>query len=120
MFSHYRELTTCGTVQILYYLRFEIWLLVDKNGCYKYGENRFCEPSEIVWVSGGVKNAPAVFQRLMQSILTNLKTDTEPEFVDVYFDDIIVFSQTMDEHIYHLKQILEYFKANLKLNLLKC
>jgi len=39
----------------------------------------------------GVKNVPAVFQHLMQNIPMNLKTDTEPEFVDVYLDDIIVF-----------------------------
>ena len=32
----------------------------------------------------GVKNAPAVFQHLMQSVLKHLKTGSNPEFVDVY------------------------------------
>jgi len=43
----------------------------------------------------GVENAPSVFQRLMQSLLLGLRVDTEQEFVDVYLDDIIVFSRTL-------------------------
>ena len=42
----------------------------------------------------GIKNAPSFFQRLMQNLLLGLKKDTEQEFVDVYLDDIIVFSRT--------------------------
>ena len=38
----------------------------------------------------GVKNIPAVFQRLMQRFLSNLNVDTDKEFVDVYLDDIII------------------------------
>jgi len=30
------------------YFRFEIWLLAGKNGCWKYGENSFCDLSRIV------------------------------------------------------------------------
>jgi len=55
----------------------------------------------------GVKNAPVFFQLLMQNILMNLKTDTEPDFVDVYLDDVIVFSTPVEEHIHHLEQILD-------------
>ena len=69
----------------------------------------------------GVKNAPAVFQRLMQNVLMDLRTDDEQEFVDVYLDDIIIFSKTLEEHINHLLKVLECFrKANLKLNPQKC
>ena len=39
----------------------------------------------------GVMNAPAVFQRLMQKVLSRLMTGPE-DFVAVYLDDVIVFS----------------------------
>jgi len=69
----------------------------------------------------GVKNAPAVFQRLMQNVLSNLNVDTDKEFVDVYLDDIIIFSGTLSEHMNHLRKVLQCFKkANLKLNPKKC
>ena len=58
----------------------------------------------------GVKNAPAVFQRLMQNVLSNLNVDTDKEFVDVYLDDIIIFSGTLSEHMNHLWKVLQYFR----------
>ena len=39
----------------------------------------------------GVMNAPVVFQRLMQKVLSRLMTGPE-DFVAVYLDDVIVFS----------------------------
>ena len=69
----------------------------------------------------GVKNAPAVFQHLMQSVLKDMKTESHTEFVDVYLDDVIIFSTTLDQHISHIQKVLECFEeANLKLNLKKC
>ena len=65
----------------------------------------------------GVKNALAVFQCLMQNVLSNLNVDTDQEFVDGYLDDIIIFSGTLSEHMNHLRKVLQCFKkANLKLN----
>ena len=41
--------------------------------------------------------------------------------MDVYLDDVIIFSTTLDQHISHILKVLECFeKANLKLNLQKC
>ena len=71
----------------------------------------------------GIKNAPAVFKHLMQSvyIIKDLKTESDSEFVDVYLDDVTIFSTTLDQHISHILKVLECFKkANLKLNLQKC
>ena len=63
----------------------------------------------------GVMNAPAVFQRLMQRVLSGL------QFASVYLDDVIVYSETLEEHVNHLKAIFERLrKANLKLKPEKC
>ena len=59
----------------------------------------------------GVMNAPAVFQRLMQRVLSGLK------FISVYLDDVIVYSETLAEHVNHLRIVFERLRtAGLKLN----
>jgi hypothetical protein len=40
----------------------------------------------------GLKNAPAEFQRVMDRILAGL------DFVQCYIDDIVVYSDTVEEH----------------------
>ncbi len=43
------------------------------------------------------------------------------DFVMVYLDDIIIFSQIMDEHLQHMRKVLEALQqAGLKLKLEKC
>ncbi len=43
------------------------------------------------------------------------------DFVIVYLDDMIIFSQTMDEHLQHMRKVLEaLWQAGLKLKLEKC
>ena len=49
----------------------------------------------------GLKNAPAVFQRLMQWVLHGLNPEEGPDFVSVYLDDVLVFSETLEEHLGH-------------------
>ena len=63
----------------------------------------------------GVMNAPAVFQRLMQRVLSGL------QFISVYLDDVIVYSETLAEHVSHLRIVFEHLRtAGLKLNPAKC
>ena len=50
--------------------------------------------------------APAVLQCLMQNVLSNLNIDADKEFVDVSFDDIIIFSENLSEHLNYLRNIL--------------
>ena len=51
----------------------------------------------------GLKNAPAVFQRLMHLVLQDLSPDEDnSDFVSGYIDDIIIFSGTLPEHLEHL------------------
>ncbi len=43
------------------------------------------------------------------------------KFVQVYLDDIIIYSNNLDEHKRHIKAVLEKIrKANLKLKPSKC
>ena len=64
----------------------------------------------------GLKNAPATFQRLMDTILHNAT-----EFAVWYIDDICIFSCTWDDHLSHLDVILTKLReANLTLQLVKC
>ena len=69
----------------------------------------------------GLKNAPAVFQRLMQQVLRGLNPDDGVPFVSVYLDDILVFSRTFDDHVRHLQLVIERLQsAGLKLKPSKC
>ena len=65
----------------------------------------------------GFKNAPAVFQRLMDLILSGLSW----ECCMVFFDDVIVFSATWDAHMKDLDRVFQRMEdAGLTLNFKKC
>ena len=69
----------------------------------------------------GLTNTPAVFQRLMQKVISGLNPDTGPDFVAVYIDDILVFSRTVEEHLEHLRAAIQRIEeAGLKLQPAKC
>lgn len=69
----------------------------------------------------GLRNAPAVFQRLMQNVLAGLNSDEGPDFVSVYLDDILIFSETLEEHLEHLRLVIERLAAaGLMLKPAKC
>ena len=55
----------------------------------------------------GLMNAPAVFQRVMQHVLMGLNVEGATDFVAVYLDDILIFSETFQKHITHLKMVLQ-------------
>ena len=43
------------------------------------------------------------------------------EFVYVFIDDVLIYSKSIEEHLVHIKQVLEVFKENkLKINIEKC
>ena len=69
----------------------------------------------------GLTNAPAVFQRLMQKVLMDLNPKDGADFVSVYIDDILVYSRTLEEHLDHLKIVMDrLIQAGLKLKPSKC
>ena len=42
------------------------------------------------------------------------------KFVVVYFDDILIYSKNIDDHVVHLKSVLDVLKERLFANLKKC
>lgn len=69
----------------------------------------------------GLKNAQAAFQRLMQQVLMGLNPQEDTPFVSVYIDDIMIFSKTQADYIYHLELVLKQLaEVNLKLKPSKC
>ena len=67
----------------------------------------------------GLCNAPATFQRLMQKVLSGLGSG-DP-FCEVFIDDIIVFSDTIEEHLEHLRMLFARLRRiGLKLHPGKC
>ena len=62
-------------------------------------------------------NAPATFIRMMEDILWPFTNS----FLVVYLDDILIISQTWEEHLHHIRQVLQtLWQHKLCANLDKC
>ena len=82
----------------------DIWktAFVTHRGLYEYLAMPF-----------GAKNAPACFQRAMDSVLGS----SHWNFALVYIDDVIIFSDTMEEHVKHLGYVFSRLSDfNLNVN----
>lgn len=55
----------------------------------------------------GLKNAPAIFQELMDVVLRPCRA-----FAADYIDDIIIYSQSWEEHTGHIRSVLEQLRSH--------
>ena len=65
----------------------------------------------------GLANAPSIFQRMMQEIFG----DMWEIFVMIYLDDILIFSESLEDHVSQVKKVLSRLRDNnLYAKLSKC
>ncbi|KAL1130339.1 hypothetical protein AAG570_013277 [Ranatra chinensis] len=69
---------------------------------FQFGRGKY----EFTRMPFGLRNAPTTFQRLMDEFLEGLNEDA----IQVYMDDIIVFSRSEQEHGRHLGRLLHRLK----------
>ena len=68
-------------------------------------------------MSFGLTNAPNTLMRLMNHVLCAFIS----RFVVVYFDDILIYSKNLDDHVVHLNSIMDVLrKKKFFVNLKKC
>ena len=56
----------------------------------------------------GLSNAPGVFMSLMNGVFRNYLD----KFVQVFLDDILVYSKSPEEHEKHLRLVLQCLREN--------
>ena len=88
---------------------------LDKPSIPKTALNSPFGKYEYVKVPFGQAQAPAYFQELMTGILKDFT------FAITYLDDIIIFSKTPEEHLSHIRMVVEKLhSAKLSMKLSKC
>ena len=63
---------------------------------------------EFLVVPFGVSNAPAQFMNLMNDVLADYLDD----FVIVFLDDILIYSKTIEDHVVHLRKVLQKLREH--------
>ncbi|MBW0540851.1 hypothetical protein O181_080566, partial [Austropuccinia psidii MF-1] len=81
--------------------------IICHMGIYEYTRMPFC-----------IKNAPAHFQRMMDTIF---QEEILEGWMAVYIDEIIIYSETWEDHVQYIDRVLSRcIPINLKISLKKC
>ena len=70
----------------------------------------FCTPwgkFQFTRMPFGLRNAPTTFQRVMDGVLDGLE-----QYSGAYIDDILIFSETWTNHLWHIKHVLDRLRQN--------
>ena len=88
---------------------------LDKPSILKMAFNSPCGKYENVKVPFGLAQVPAYFQELMTGVLKDFS------FAVAYLDDIIIFSETPQEYLSHIRKVFEKLRsAKLSMKMSKC
>jgi hypothetical protein len=116
--QHPRPLQQAARLQVLLLHRLGEGLPSDTDGSPGHRQNGNHPPFGLfkyLFMPFGLRNAAQTFQRFMDSLLKHLP------FVFCYLDDIIIASNSLEEHIQHLRQIFTILQENgLQINPAKC
>ncbi|GBG73403.1 hypothetical protein CBR_g16119 [Chara braunii] len=92
-------------------------LEIRKEDRYKTAFKTQCGHFEWLVMPFGLTNAPATFQAAMATEFRHMLD----RFVLIYLDDILVYSRSLEEHVEHLRTVLERLQqAKYKANRGKC
>ena len=90
---------------------------IDEDARQKSAFTTYHGLFEFVRMPFGLCNAPTTFQRVMQKVLVGLEWKT----CFVYLDDVLIVSQTFQDHLAHLREVFSRLRtANLRLKPKKC
>jgi len=104
----YSKIDFCHTYHLVYIADGDEWKTAFRT-CYGSFE----------WsvIPFGLTNTPRAFQRFMNNIFSDLLDVC----VVIYLDDILIYSNNMSEHHWHVKEVLKHlYKAGLYAKAKKC
>ena len=71
------------------------------------GSTYFSKIDQYLVMPFGLNNVPATFNRMMEKIFRPYR-----KFTGVFFDDIIIYSKSLEEHKQYLQEIFEALRDN--------